>query len=215
MSNTLLVLSGMHGDEYEVIDAVATYIKQQAHILPSLVHIPHVSPSAVSQKTRKNKWGSDVNRNFFDDTTDPEVKTVMKKVLPYHFDLCLDFHEDPDLKNEFYMYDSGLLPDKSLGVFREHIMGTGATLYSGIDDELDKTLGLHIQDGYISAPTISTDAGFSLGWLVSHGVVTRMFTLEIPGKAPVKLKRKLVAAVFDTIVIRDVAQLASARRLGR
>ncbi len=208
-------MSGMHGDEYEVVGCVKQYLKD--HKRSNYFYIPEVSPSAVAHKTRMNAFGRDVNREFFDPPRDPEVQTLMNKILPYRFDLCLDFHEDPDREKSSYLYDTGNVSSEQLSQLQNAILGTGALLYHGIDDPWDAHLGFHINRGYISIPleNLPKDAGFASVWCTSHAVTKRFITVEIPGKAPITLKQKLVGAIFDTIVPRDVAQLASARRLGR
>lgn len=212
----LLILSGMHGDESDVIGCVKTYISE--HTLPEYEYISEVSPTAVARKTRRNQWNHDVNRQFFNPPTDPEVISFMQKVSEKHFDLCINFHEDPDLASTFYMYDSGTLSEDVLLTLRSTIIEYGAGLHSGKDDPMDANLGFHIEKGYISTPydIMPQDAGFSWVWFHNHGITRRDMDIEIPGRAPMELKQKLVDLIFDTICTnRDVAQLASAHRLGR
>ncbi len=193
----LLILSGMHGDEYEVIDCVKNFIEENK--LPDFVYIPEVSPSAVELKTRRNTLGHDVNRQFFDPPRDEEVRLIMEKLLPYHFDLALNFHEDPDLASTFYLYDSGLLTDDQLLQLRSKVIEAGAGLHTGADDPLDANLGLHVEKGYISTPyeSLPQDAGFSWVWFERHGITKRDIDIEIPGKAPLELKQSLVDVIFS------------------
>ncbi len=202
MSNpNLLILSGMHGDEYEVIDVVKEYLEEHKGDLPPYLFIPEVSPSAVARQTRRNIFDHDVNRQFFDPPKDEEVRAFMEQLRPYSFELALNFHEDPDLAQTFYMYDSGLLSDDQLLQLRSSIIETGAGLHTGADDPLDADLGLHVEKGYISTPydTLPQNAGFSWVWFHKHGVTKRDVDIEIPGGASLDLKRKLVAIIFDTI----------------
>ncbi len=198
----LLLLSGMHGDEYEVSECLRQYVETHAEALPDFLFIPQISPSAIHQKTRLNILGHDANRSFFDPPVDPEVKDVMDIISPYHFDLCLDFHEDSDLKTATYMYDSGQLSEGELSRFRTYIKEIGLTTHTGIDDPLDANLGLHVQDGYISTPIHSfpASAGFSGEWLLDHTIAKRMFTLEIPMHAPINIKHMLVTQIFSFVL---------------
>jgi predicted deacylase len=193
----LLILSGMHGDEFEVIDCVKKYIAE--HVLSDYLYIPEVSPSAVAAQTRRNKFGSDVNRSFFDPPTDPEVKEFTEKISGKKFDQCINFHEDPDLAQTFYLYDSGQLTPEQLLTLRSSIIEAGCGLHTGTDDPLDANLDLHVEKGYISTPyeTLPQDAGFSWIWLHNHIITKRDVDIEIPGKATVELKQKLVDAVFS------------------
>lgn len=86
---SLLLLTGTHGDELEVIDCLKKTIKINLAQLPEFVFIPEMSPSAVLQKTRLNKDGLDINRHFFDDSDIEEVKAVMKIIGQHQFELGL------------------------------------------------------------------------------------------------------------------------------
>lgn len=195
----LLLLSGMHGDEYEVIRCVKQYIQNNRERLPYFLYIPEISPSAVSIKTRRNIYNHDVNRQFVDPPTDPEVKAFMELVSPHHFSLSINFHEDPDLTSTFYLYDSGSLNDDQLLQLRSQAIEAGAGLHSGKDDPLDAHLGLYVEKGYISTPyeSLPEDAGFSWLWYAKHGITKRSVDIEIPGKAPLELKNRLVELIFS------------------
>lgn len=194
----LLILSGMHGDEYEVIDCVKGHLEKNKDSLPNYLYVAKVSPSAVAEKKRRNIFDHDVNRQFFDPPTDPEVKSLMEILTPHHFNLSLNFHEDPDLASTFYLYDSGKLNEDQLLQLRSQIIENGAGLHTGKDDPLDTNLGFHVEKGYISTPyeVLPQNAGFSWVWFAKHGITKRSIDIEIPGKAPMDLKARLVNIVF-------------------
>lgn len=197
----LLILSGMHGDESGVVQYVTTYVANHEDSLPDFLFIPKVSPSAVQLNTRINTFGHDVNRNFFDPPTDPEAKAVMEIIAELRFDRAIDFHEDPDLKDEFYMYFGTALTPEQQSVFRQTMQLTGIGLHTGIDDSVDSNLGLHVEAGYICTPANSfpKEAGFSGEWLLDHHVAKQVFTPEIPGQAEPSMKSAVVAGVFSFI----------------
>lgn len=195
----LLILSGMHGDEYEVIDCVKEYLKKNKESLPNYLYVAEVSPSAVARRKRRNIFGHDVNRQFFDTPTDPEVKSLMEILTPHHFNFSLNFHEDPDLASTFYLYDSGKLSEDQLLQLRSQVIENGAGLHTGKDDPLDANLGFHVEKGYISTPyeVLPQDAGFSWIWFAKRGITKRSIDIEIPGKASTELKHSLVATIFS------------------
>ena len=195
----LLILSGMHGDEYDVISCIKRYLEKNKDTLPNYLYVAEVSPSAVAAKQRQNIFGHDVNRQFFDPPTDPEVKSFMEILTPHHFNLSLNFHEDPDLTGTFYLYDSGQLSEDQLVQLRSQIIEHGAGLHTGKDDPLDANLGFHVEKGYISTPyeVLPADAGFSWVWFAKHGITKRSLDIEIPGKASMELKHALVAVIFS------------------
>lgn len=194
----LLILSGTHGDETEVTDCVTNYIDTHQSELPDYIYIPELSPSAVKLKTRRNIFDHDLNREFIHTPTDPEVITAMKILEPFEFSLCIAFHEDPDRRTSFYMYDSHLLSENELQIYHDLIAQTGAKLFTGIDDPADKKLALHVEKGYIHEPILGDqDTGFSMWWLITYQKARRIFNPEIPGKGDTVLKQKLVDAVFE------------------
>ena len=91
----LLIHTGTHGDEYEVIDLVMEAVKKYEDYLPSFVFVPVVSPSAVAKRTRNNGRGIDMNREFYSDSDDKEVVANIEILENKEFDLFVSFHEDP------------------------------------------------------------------------------------------------------------------------
>ena len=194
----LLILSGTHGDEPEVDICVARYIDTHQSELPDYVYIPKLSPSAVELKTRHNKYGNDLNREFIHSPTDPEVITAMKILEPFSFSLCIAFHEDPDRRTSFYMYDTHHMLDAQLLTYRNAIIKTGAKLFTGIDDPADEKLALDVEKGYIHTPILGKhDTGFSMRWLIVDNKAKRVFNPEIPGRADKDLKQRLVDNIFE------------------
>ena len=111
-SPKLLLMSGTHGDEYGVIQPLKNIIDKYSEKLPDFIFIPEFSPTAVKLKTRRNKFNHDVNRNFFENTDDPEAKTVMNIVANFNFKMGISFHEDIEY-DSFYMYDSEKMDAKT------------------------------------------------------------------------------------------------------
>lgn len=195
----LLILSGMHGDEHEVIDVILSYVRKHARQMPPFLYIPRVSPSALARKKRRNKWGHDVNREFFDPPRDEEARRVMEILLPHRFDLTINMHEDPDFARAFYLYDSGRLSPEQLTRLRTGAVNAGAGLHTGPDDPMDTDLGYHAEKGYISSPYDfpPSQSGFAGPWFARHAISRRDIIVEIPGKARAGLKTRLVDLLFS------------------
>lgn len=203
----LLIYSGMHGDEYEVISSVTKAFDQFESQLPNFIFIPQASPSAVTQKTRYNKDKTDVNRSFFEGTNITEAQALMELVRQYKFDVCWEFHEDP-LLDKFYLYDNGnMLNDFRWKLFTEKLRQLGVELFTGIDDPNDSALGYEIIEGYISAPYDLTNKKIMIGtfseWATKRSIVKRVFNPEIPGKAPQTIKDKVVELIFTHFIINS------------
>lgn len=199
---TVLLLSGMHGDEYESGTLLEAFVSANYRKLPDFIYIPQVSPSAVAARTRKNKYGNDINRQFMDSSADPEAREVMSLVSHYAFDKCIDVHEDPDRTMGFYLYDSDQMTADELAAFRAIVHPTGARLYTGVDDVDDEHLNLFVERGYVSLGFEKSGdiTGFSSRWLHEEGRCRRSFTLEIPGKGTIGLKKALVRSVVSFLL---------------
>jgi len=201
-SPKILLLSGMHGDEYESGRLLQLFVEANYQKLPDFLYVPQVSPSAVSARTRKNTSGNDINRQFIDSTTDPEARMVMSLLQQFTFELCLDIHEDPDRTMGFYLYDSDQMTDEELATFRAIVHPTGARLFTGIDDVDDEHLKLSVEKGYVSLGFEKSGpvSGFSSRWLYEKNRCKRSFTLEIPGKGTTELKTKLIHSVVSFLL---------------
>lgn len=203
---TLLIHSGTHGDESDVIVSIEKYLREHADLMPDFLWIPEVSPSAVRAGTRKNERGVDVNRVFDANSIEPEVLANIALTRGKLFDLFLDIHEDPTT-DAFYMYDSiDARGAKEMRELFSRVKALGVPLYNGLDDE---DLGLHVADGYVvcNDSYASQDKGTphtSWNYLREHGMVKRRYlTPEIPGKAPQSVKDAIVAAVFQYLIMMN------------
>lgn len=200
----ILLVSGIHGDEWEVIGFVKEAIEKRLAALPPLLYIPELSPSAVLKKTRLNGEGKDVNRCFFDNTYVSEVKEAQALLEPHHFEFAVTFHEDTS-QDHFYLYDTGVIHETAaLKHFLEEVRKSGIPLLNGIDDPNDPHLGYEAREGYVSTPPgvmmLERDAGTFESWLIKKIIAQHVLTVEIPGKALSESKRAIVDALFRFVI---------------
>lgn len=200
----LLIHSGTHGDEYEVIDIVKKCIEKYEDKLPDFVFVPYVSPSAVSSKTRMNNNGSDLNRIFFSDSKDFEVQENIKAIKDYKFDLFVSFHEDPELPF-YYIYDEGKNLAETARVINHNqkLQSLGVNLLNGIDDPEDPTLGAEFTNGYrkFAVSKEFKNSGMITSWAIINDIVNDTLVPEIPGKADLKTKELIVDTFFRDILL--------------
>jgi hypothetical protein len=203
-----LYISGFHGDEHEIIHVLKDVLHQKASELPDFVFLPVASPSAVQKRTRYNASGNDLNRCFQKEIKDPEAQAVVDIVNNYDFELSFSFHEDPEMHEEFYFYDSDEMTALQLQEFRKMFAKHDAQLYSGVDDPNDSALGFPIVDGYwngdprkknggLSSDLPSETSGFFEEWIHLNNRSTRSLCIEVPGKATLLRKKEITALTIN------------------
>lgn len=207
----LLIVSGTHGDEYEIVPIVEDAVMRYQEKLPAFLYVPGVSPSALSLRTRKNKDGLDINRSFFEGVQSDEVKQMMNLWKKFRFNLFLTFHKDPT-REKFYLYDGmksenhdelNLESNRQLELLRKDILGLGVELYTGIDDPEDPDLGYQVQNGYVHWP-MTRDDHSSDYWLVAKtGIARHVINPEVPGKISLDKKREIVDAIFRRLLLKE------------
>jgi len=198
----LLLQSGTHGDEFDVIDLVTHYIQTNQHTLPDFMYVPQVSPSAVKRKTRYNKNKSDINRIFFDSSHDEEVQKNIELLKNHTFDLCVSFHEDP-VETNFYLYDCGYTHDKPLEIngFFKKLTDKGVSLLNGYDDVADPALGYLFKNGYkFFTNSSEKDEGMISAWLLGRKISKWCMIPEIPGLLPKNKKQLIVTIFFEEVI---------------
>lgn len=194
-----LIFSGTHGNEKDVVPFIEKYIANNYHKLPNFLFLPTVSPSAITAGTRENRNGNDINRQFFDITSDEEAQAVEAFLQGKNFRLLLDFHEDPE-REELYLYDSFEEPGEVVQKIFFEAHALGIPLFTGADDEEDISLKNRIENGYYSYAHQGNENlyGTSTEYVLDKGIVQgRVLTFEIPGLTSQELKDKMVSRILD------------------
>lgn len=201
----LLIHSGTHGDEYEVIDCVKKSIKKYSYMLPEFVFVPNVSPSAVKAKTRLNANLKDLNRIFYSTSDDDEVISNIQIIEKFNFDMMISFHEDYEFY-DYYIYDesqSSITKTKILNNLK-NISNLGVGLLTGTDDLRDPHLGHEFKEGYAEfkySNNIAEDGTVTV-WAYSNVSSKSILVPEIPGKIKASLKQKIVDKIFEDLLIK-------------
>ena len=199
----LLIHSGTHGDEFEVIEFVKNAVKKYENCLPDFIFVPVVSPSAVKLKTRFNNNGKDLNRVFFSDSTEIEVQENANILYGHNFDLMVSFHEDPD-NDCYYVYDEGIDNIESNKVLdhNQKLKKLGIKLLNGIDDPNDPHLGQEFVDGYnrLIFDKHPENNGMATVWAIAEKKAKNSLTPEIPGKIDLEKKELIVDTFFKDVL---------------
>lgn len=201
----LLVHTGTHGDEFEVIDIVKKTLEKYENKLPPFLFVPRVSPTAVELKSRKNKWGHNLNRDFFSNSEDPEVAANIQITKDHKFDLFVSIHEDWEFP-EYYIYDWGYSKEKNKLVLKHntYLKERGVELYSGVDDPRDVNLQHVFVEGYNKAihKQSGSDEGFISSWILNRNLARDYLLPEIPMQATPKVKEFIVDTFFRDVVVK-------------
>ena len=198
----LLLTSGFHGDEADVIPLLTDIIFAHKDRLPPFLFIPIASPSAVSLGTRLNKNNVDINRSYYLDSPEEESQALMHLLSGFRFDIAYSFHEHPG-ETRFYLYDMGDGKDISkIENLKKRILALGIPLFSGVDDLEDPTLGYHIVDGHVLEDEEETIRhGFFNGYLLTADITKRHINPEIPGAISKEKKAAILQAIFDILIL--------------
>lgn len=200
----LLLHAGTHGDEYESIDYVTEAIIKYEDLLPSFIYVPHVSPSAVDSKTRKNINDKDLNRVFFDESSEQEVIWNKQVMTGNKFDLAVTFHEDPEFR-EYYIYDEGkdLVPTKLVLDHNKYLHNNFVELLTGYDDPKDPDLAIHFTDGYKRFELENDhESGMVTTWALHKGIIEHILVPEVPGQFNLKMKKFVVDSFFRKVILK-------------
>ncbi|MFA6603260.1 MAG: hypothetical protein WCT10_00290 [Patescibacteria group bacterium] len=202
-----LIHTGTHGDEQAVIDSVGRYLRSRAGVLPDLIWVPETSPSAVARGTRLNARDVNLNRVFYDDAEEPEVRANLRLLAGRSFRHFLSAHEDLTT-DKFYLYeqdDNSATPE--FARLYAGLAALGIGLYEGLDDD-DPVLGNDIKRGYFFSRTSRRPNGVLDGTVEGYVGFNRLasgkiITAEVPGRLPQEKKDAVVALLFEYLAGSD------------
>lgn len=199
----VLIGSGLHGDEYEVIPLLVEVLGEFKDQLPPFICLPMLSTSAVSQRTRLNHEGLDLNRSF----NNPLVKSTeidaLKKVVTHYgpYQTVLTVHQDLE-RAECYLYDGCVVPhDDKVSNWQVAMTHQGLDLLNECDNPDDPCLGVNFRDGYYHFdPTSDTFAETFETWSSLHAGAQRNMTLEVPTLVGDAQKRLVIEQSLLTLL---------------
>lgn len=213
---TAFFVSGIHGDEHEIIDIVRKTLDEKVgtspHVFGAQARVLEAHPQAIFQKSRKN-GDTDLNREFVgkERPDHPQAKLLADTLLEHDtVHTLFSFHEDPE-EQRFYLYHQAARDDAGdmdtyiaslVDTLVSRVESEGVPLYDGIDD-ID--LGYLVKRGFCAvASDAMHDNTFEM-WalqkdLHKHPNIRRTFLFEIPGKLSVARKEMLVRLVMDEFV---------------
>jgi hypothetical protein len=112
------IFAGIHGDEPEGVHALVRFI-QLLEAKPELAtgyylsFYPLCNPTGFEDNTRHSRSGKDLNREFWRDSAEPEVRLLQAELQSRSFQGLISLHTD-DTSAGFYGFAHGATLTKSL-----------------------------------------------------------------------------------------------------
>ena len=189
------IFAGIHGDEPEGVHAIVQFIQLlEAH--PELAtgyylsFYPVCNPTGFEDNTRHSRRGKDLNREFWKDSDEPEVRWLEKEIWAHAFDGIVTLHSD-DTSDGLYGFVGG-------AVLSENLLEPALR-------EAEKFLPRNrrrVIDGFAARSGIITD-GY-------HGVLKSLpgvhrppfeITFETPQKTSLHRQVESITAALQTILV--------------
>ena len=107
------IFAGIHGDETEGVHALVrflTALEQRPELATgyALFIYPVCNPTGFEDDTRVSRRGADLNREFWQESAEPEVRLLESELVAHAFDGVISLHTD-DTSEGFYGYAHGAL----------------------------------------------------------------------------------------------------------
>lgn len=201
------IFASIHGDEPEGAHALVRFL-QTLDARPELAEgyclfiYPICNPTGFEDGTRHSRSGKDLNRKFWRNSSEPEVKLLEKELVSQAFHGIISLHTD-DTSHGFYGFVSGAtltqyLIEPALRAAERFLPRNS----NGIIDGFDARAGI-IHDGYegvLGAPPAARPRPFEI-------------TLETPSDAEEHRKEAAFMQALQTILVEYRSLVAYAPNL--
>ena len=189
------IFATIHGDEPEGALALTRFVSElernpdvaQGY---ALYIYPVCNPTGFEDNTRHSRSGKDLNREFWRESAEPEVRFLESEIWTHAFDGIITLHSD-DTSNGLYAFVSGAVLTENL---------TEPALREA-EQFLPRNRN-HVIDGFNARGGIVTDC-YQGVLKATPGLVRPPFeiTLETPQKAPLHRQVEAFNAALQTILI--------------
>jgi hypothetical protein len=189
------IFAGVHGDEPEGVHAVVQFIK----LLESkpelaagyyLSFYPICNPSGFEDGTRFSRSGKDLNREFWKDSAEPEVRLLQAELQSRSFQGIISLHTD-DTSSGFYGIVRGAtltkhLIEPALAAAEKFLPRDERPVIDGFNAR--RGIIRDCYDGVLAAPPKTRPRPFEI-------------ILETPASPPEYLKELAFVAALQTILL--------------
>lgn len=201
------IFATIHGDEPEgalALTRFVTALGKNPEIAKgyALFIYPVCNPTGFEDNTRHSRCGKDLNREFWQDSAEPEVQFLESEIWKHAFDGIITLHSD-DTSDGLYAFVSG-------AVLTEHL--TEPALREA-EQFLPRNRN-HVIDGFSARDGILKDC-YQGVLKATPGLVRPPFeiTLETPQKAPLHRQVEAFNAALQTILIEYRYLMAIAQNI--
>jgi protein MpaA len=188
------LFAAIHGDEPQGALALASFA-ETLNRNPALARdyalflYPVCNPTGLEDRTRSSRSGKDLNRQFWHESTEPEVRFLETEIWTHAFDGIINLHSD-DTSRGLYGFVNGAVLSKhlvepALRAAEQYLPRN----HEATIDGFPACAGV-IQEcygGVLQAPAGLSPAPFEI-------------TLETPHHAPVELQVKAFTAALESIL---------------
>jgi murein peptide amidase A len=190
------IFAGIHGDEPEGVHALVSFLSLLDH-RPELATgyclfvYPVCNPTGFEDRTRHSRRGKDLNREFWLNLREPEVRLLESEILSHSLQGMISLHTD-DTTHGFYGFAHGATLTKHL--IEPALEAAAQFLPRNQDEVIDGFRARNgiIRDSYngiLRAPPKIRPRPFEI-------------TLETPQAPPVYLKEAALVAALRMILLR-------------
>lgn len=189
------IFSGIHGDEPEGVRAAVLFLKLLESVPEvargySITVYPICNPTGYEDGTRFSRRGKDLNREFWKNSSEPEVGLLEAELASRSFDGIISLHTD-DTSDGFYGYARGATLTKHL--LQPALIAAEKILPLNARETIDGFVARNgiiseCYEGVLSAPASASPRPFEI-------------ILETPQTPPTVVKDAAFVAALQTILL--------------
>jgi murein peptide amidase A len=190
------LFAGIHGDKPEGVHALIRFV-QLLEAEPQLATgyclfiYPICNPTGFEDRTWQSRSGKDLNREFWRNSPEPEVKLLQSELVAHAFDGIISLHTD-DTSQGFYGYAHGATLTRHL--IEPALVAAAEFLPRNVEPVIDGFAARngvirHRHPGALSAPAKSCPRPFEI-------------VLETPSAPPTFFKEAALVAALRAILIQ-------------
>jgi hypothetical protein len=201
------IFATIHGDEPEgafALTRLADLLENNREIAKgyALFLYPVCNPTGFEDNTRHSRSGKDLNREFWNQSVEPEVRFLQSEICMHAFDGIITLHSD-DTSDGLYGFVSGAVLSENL--IEPALREAGQFLPRN---------HRHVIDGFAAQRGIITD-GYAGVLKALPGLHRPPFeiTLETPQKAPLHSQVEAFASALQTILVEYRSLIAIAQNI--